>query len=161
MAGGLEFDPQHDDAIRAAASRPSPSADVDLAGWWRRVGAYLLDVVILGIALVIVIAVAFAINRALGVLVLVVGLVVYFLGYWIWFEGGESGQTIGKRMVGIRVRDERGGPAGYGKAAARNVVARVIGLVPIVSLVDVLWPLWDGRNQCLHDKAGSTIVVRD
>ena len=58
------------------------------------------------------------------------------------------------------MRAESGGRAGYGKALMRNLVARVIGLFPFVGLIDVLWPLWDDKNQCLHDKAASTIVVR-
>jgi uncharacterized RDD family membrane protein YckC len=160
VAGGhLEYDPGHDDAIRASA-QSAPSAEPhDLAGWWIRVGAYLIDTVILVILLLIVVSIGFAISQALGVIVLILGLVVVWLGYWTYLEGGAKGQTIGKRMVGIRVVSETGGPAGYGKAFARNLVARVIGVVPIVGLVDVLWPLWDSRKQCLHDKAGSTLVV--
>ena len=96
----------------------------------------------------------------LGVILVVLWVGAFFLGYWVLLEGGESGQTFGKRAVGIRVRAEGGGRVGYGKALVRNLVARVIGLFPFVGLIDVLWPLWDDKNQCLHDKAASTIVVR-
>jgi uncharacterized RDD family membrane protein YckC len=160
VSGGyLEYDSEHDDAIRASASAGAALRH-ELAGWWIRVGAYLIDVVILAIGLFVVVGIGFAISDALGLILLVVGLIVVWLGYWTYFEGGERGQTIGKRACGIRVVSEHGGPAGYGKAFARNLVARVIGLAPIVGLVDVLWPLWDSRKQCLHDKAGSTLVVR-
>jgi len=130
-----------------------------LAGWWHRVGAYLLDVVVLILALVVV-GIGFAIGDALGLLLLVAWFVAFLIGYWVLLEGSESGQTIGKRLVGIRVRADHGGRAGYGKAFARNLVARVIGLFPFVGLIDVLWPLWDDKHQCLHDKAASTIVIR-
>ena len=86
-------------------------------------------------------------------------LAVALIGYWMYFEGSESGQTVGKRACGIRVRTDAGGrsvTAGVG----RNLVARVIGSIPVVGLIDVLWPLWDSNKQCLHDKAASTIVVR-
>jgi uncharacterized RDD family membrane protein YckC len=160
VAGGhLEYDSEHDDALRASARGGSATLQQELAGWWIRVGAYLIDIVLLTIALALVVGIGFAINRALGLVVAVVAFVIYFVGYWTYFEGGETGQTLGKRAVGIQVRSEGGGPAGYGKAFGRNIVARVIGLFPIVGLVDVLWPLWDARKQCLHDKAGSTIVV--
>ena len=76
------------------------------------------------------------------------------------FEITERILVRGKKACGIRVRSESGGPCGYGRAFGRNLVARVIGLVPLVGLIDVLWPLWDDKKQCLHDKAGSTIVVR-
>jgi uncharacterized RDD family membrane protein YckC len=28
-------------------------------------------------------------------------------------------------------------------------------------LISYLWPLWDSRNQTLHDKMASTIVVKN
>ena len=42
-----------------------------------------------------------------------------------------------------------------------------VALVPLVgllgsvySLLDDLWPLWDGQRQALHDKVARTNVVR-
>jgi uncharacterized RDD family membrane protein YckC len=160
MSGGLEFDEEHDDALRRAAQPSSPHHRNDhLAGWWIRVGAYLIDIVVLLIGLAIIVAIGLAIGGIVGTILIILAFAVYFLGYWVYFEGGETGQTIGKRAVGIRVVDQDGNRAGYGKAFGRNLVARVIALLPIIGLVDVLWPLWDDRKQCLHDKAGSTIVV--
>ena len=155
------FDTEYDDALRESALSADAEQHYDLAGWWIRVGAYLIDSVLLTIGFLIVVGIGFAIHDALGVILALAGLLVVLLGYWVYLEGGETGQTLGKRAVGIRVRSEHGGVAGYGKAFARNIVARVIGLFPIIGLVDVLWPLWDNRKQCLHDKAGGTIVVRD
>jgi uncharacterized RDD family membrane protein YckC len=34
-------------------------------------------------------------------------------------------------------------------------------LVSVVGLLDVIWCLWDGERQCLHDKVVSTVVVND
>ncbi len=162
MAGGqLEFDSGHDDVIRAVAQSGATQSSYELAGWWVRVGAYLIDGLILVVGLLIVIVAAFAINKVLGAIVAIIALFIYSLGYWTYFEGSETGQTLGKRAVGIRVRSQDGGRAGYSKAFLRNLVARVIGLFPFVGLIDVLWPLWDDKKQCLHDKAASTIVVRD
>ena len=43
----------------------------------------------------------------------------------------------------------------------RSFAAAVLTLVPFVgSLLDLLWPLWDPRNQTLHDKAAGTVVLR-
>jgi hypothetical protein len=43
----------------------------------------------------------------------------------------------------------------------------LVSVVPLVgllgsaySLLDDLWPLWDGRRQALHDKVARTNVVR-
>lgn len=136
------------------------AATHDYAGWWARVAAYVLDVVVLAVAIVAVVGAGFALSFALGVLLAVLALVVGWIGYWTFLEGGARGQTLGKRVVGIKVVAEDGGRAGYGRALGRTLVARVIWIVPLAGLVDVLWPLWDARSQCLHDKAGSTLVVR-
>ena len=132
----------------------------DYAGWWSRVGAYLIDVVILVVGLFVVAIVGAALGHGVEIALVVLWLAAMLLGYWAYFEGSESGQTLGKRAVGIQVRDDSGGRASYGQAFGRNLVGRVIGALPFVGLIDVLWPLWDKENQCLHDKAASTIVVR-
>ena len=48
-------------------------------------------------------------------------------GYYILAEG-IYGQTIGKRIVGIRVVDEGGGHVGFGAAVVRNLLRLVDGL---------------------------------
>jgi uncharacterized RDD family membrane protein YckC len=133
---------------------------LDYAGWWSRVGAYILDAILLFVLLIVVIVVGHAIGAGVLILLLCLWFLFGWLGYWVYFEGSESGQTIGKRALGIRVRNDRGGRASYGQAFGRNIVARLIGIIPFAGLADVLWPLWDGRHQCLHDKAASTVVVR-
>jgi len=148
------------DALRMT-SRTGPSGPrYELAGWWSRVGAYLIDVIILVFGLVVLALIGGAIGKGVAIVFILFGIAAMLLGYWAYFEGSESGQTIGKRAVGIRVRDENGGRASYGQALGRNIVGRVIGAFPIIGLIDVLWPLWDKQKQCLHDKAASTIVVR-
>jgi uncharacterized RDD family membrane protein YckC len=154
---GLQSEEQ--DALRSTAVRAA-TRNVELAGWWVRVAAYLIDTLILFVGLAVLLVIGAAINDGLLVVLILLWVIATLIGYWTYFEGGESGQTPGKKAMGIRVRSEAGGPAGYGRAFGRNLVARVIGLFPFVGLLDVLWPLWDSRKQCLHDKAGSTIVVR-
>jgi uncharacterized RDD family membrane protein YckC len=83
------------------------------------------------------------------------------LAYYTAFHGSESGQTPGKRVTGIAVRDAHSaGRASYGKALARIFVMMVFQLVSLVQVLNFLWPLWDPRNQALHDKIAGTIVVR-
>jgi uncharacterized RDD family membrane protein YckC len=130
------------------------------SGWWRRVGAQIIDVVVLFVALVVVAGVGAAIGRAFELVLVVLWLLAVFFGYWAYFEGSESGATPGKHALGIRVRDESGGRASYGQALGRNLMRLILGILPIIGLINVLWPLWDRRKQCLHDKVASTIVVR-
>jgi uncharacterized RDD family membrane protein YckC len=75
-----------------------------------------------------------------------------------------SGQTIGKRVWGVRVvRRTDLGPVGTGPAVARWAVQFGVSTVPWLGngffLLDSLWLLWDRRRQCLHDKVAGTLVL--
>ena len=55
------------------------------------------------------------------------------IGYYGWLEGSTSGQTIGKKAMGIRVYDLRqGGPIGTGRAIGRYF-ARILSAIPCLS----------------------------
>jgi uncharacterized RDD family membrane protein YckC len=75
-----------------------------------------------------------------------------------------NGQSIGKRMVGIKVVRADGSRASLARIfLLRNVVNALPNLLPYVGwlyqLVDPLLIYRDSR-QCLHDKIADTIVVR-
>jgi uncharacterized RDD family membrane protein YckC len=77
-------------------------------------------------------------------------------------NGSEKGQTVGKMVMKIQVRDENtGGPIGYGKAALRTLVYLVLAAFTcgVGGLLDGLWPLWDPKRQALHDKPANSLVV--
>src|SRR4051794_869991 len=154
---------------------PSPMGGAPmLAGWWSRVGAAILDgliaIAILIIPVVAIIVVLFLTldeDTASGI----VNIAIYpfwfawlFLYYPLTMKrvGQHNGQTFGKQIVGIRVVREDGYAFGAGNAIVREVLVKslLMGLCFIVYFLDVLWPLWDDRNQALHDKIVSTLVVR-
>ncbi len=104
---------------------------------------------------------------------LIDGLINWTIIGWIvnWFlmgrEGDRNGMTLGKQIIKTRVVREDGQPVSVGFAILREFVVRFLlfalaGLfifyLPL--LLDVLWPLWDERNQTLHDKIVSTYVVK-
>jgi uncharacterized RDD family membrane protein YckC len=74
----------------------------------------------------------------------------------------RSGQTIGKRVMKIRVLPvDPARTLTRGMAAKRFVVEYGSGLVPGLSWVDGLWQLWDKPwRQCLHDKFAQTLVIK-
>lgn len=146
-----------------------PGAPI-LASWGRRLAAILIDyLIVLAPAAVGIVLIALD-NFDNGVTpVAIVGLVILFASitvgqalYFTILNGNERGQTYGKRALGIRVIDVgEGGPIGYGRSFARWGVPFVINLIfGFFSLIDDLWPLWDARNQALHDKFANSIVVR-
>jgi uncharacterized RDD family membrane protein YckC len=120
------------------------------ASFGRRLGASLIDGIIL---LIVSLILRTIVSQGLGtVLTIVIG--VAYLGF---FEGSASGQTIGKRALGIRVIDYRtGGSIGYGRGVLRYF-ARYLSAIPC--LLGYFWMLWDKERQTWHDKLISDVVV--
>jgi uncharacterized RDD family membrane protein YckC len=120
------------------------------ASFGQRLVAAIIDGILIGVVGAII---ELAIRNSLGTLIaLVVG-----IGYYGWLEGSTSGQTVGKKMMGIRVYDLRqGGPIGTGRAVGRYF-ARIISTIPC--LLGYFWMLWDGEKQTWHDKLVGSVVV--
>jgi uncharacterized RDD family membrane protein YckC len=70
---------------------------------------------------------------------------------------GKTGQSWGRKLVGIKVVDGEGGPIGFWRALGRNVFAALIS-GPFFYL-GFLWVLWDADKQAWHDKVFRTYVV--
>ncbi|MEY4583239.1 MAG: hypothetical protein RL701_7942 [Pseudomonadota bacterium] len=80
-------------------------------------------------------------------------------GYGAVLEWRWRGQTVGKRVMGIRVVSSQGMPISFGPAALRNLL-RVVDIMPGIYLVGAVCALRDGRARRLGDMAADTIVVR-
>lgn len=154
------------------AGFPAGPAAPAYSAWWKRVAATLIDAVLfVAVSAVVTFplfstATSSAATGHAGVSAWFVPLVTLLilvgdLVYHIVLEGGSRGATVGKMALGIQVRDAATlGPIGYGRAAARRLVAMLLWWVMWVpGIVDVLFPLWDPRRQTLHDKAVSSVVV--
>jgi uncharacterized RDD family membrane protein YckC len=90
-------------------------------------------------------------------------LIVALLGivYSTLLCGSRRGQTVGMMAVGVRaVRADGHTVLGYGPALGRAVLEQVFRFTVIVWILDMLFPLWDARNQTLHDKAAGSVVIR-
>lgn len=82
---------------------------------------------------------------------------------WIWLTilfVARNGQTIAKKMVGIKVVRSDGSPASLGRIFwLRNVVNGLLRIIPLYGLIDILF-IFGEQRQCLHDKIADTIVVK-
>ena len=56
--------------------------------------------------------------------------------------------------------DSAGGSIGYGRAFGRLAIIFVSALFILPIVLDYLWPLWDKKNQALHDKVVGSVVVK-
>lgn len=130
------------------ASKDRPPAiqawpdDIVLSSPGRRLGAFLLDTVLLFVTL--------------------------FIGWAVWsLIVWGRGQTPGKQILNMRVVHSRDGAcATWWRMAFREVICKtIIRIVAFVlfgiGLILYFWLLWDGENQELWDKMASTLVVDD
>jgi uncharacterized RDD family membrane protein YckC len=71
---------------------------------------------------------------------------------------GKTGQTWGRKIVGIKVIGEMSGePIGFGRALGRQLFASYISSI---FYLGYLWMLWDDKKQTWHDKVVGSIVVK-
>ena len=147
---------------REEAQSPS-EGDVRYAGWWSRVGALVIDNVLVLIPAVVFFALVFVPNEAVALFAAIAAFFFWLVFPFIYFTycHGKWGQTVGKRALRIRVRREsQDALLSYGAAFGRYAMVFVFAIFTIPLLLDYLFPLWDRQRQSLHDKVASSIVVR-
>jgi uncharacterized RDD family membrane protein YckC len=129
------------------------------ASWISRVGATLLDAIIVFVPLIVLVIIGAAIGHGVGTVIVILA---YIAGvvFSLWnqvFRQGTTGQTLGKQVVGIKlIREQDGQPVGPGMAFVRGI-AHILDSIPCD--IGFLWPLWDAKNQTFADKVCSTVVV--
>ena len=144
----------------------------DLAGRGRRLGAYLIDLIIAGIVLVILavlnIGISFEdvardpmtqqMSTAGGIAYLVIFMVIN--GYLLVTKG----QTLGKLVLGIRIVDagSNGAATAVKILGLRYVLVMLVGAIPIIGgllgVIDFLFIFREDRR-CVHDLIAGTKVV--
>jgi uncharacterized RDD family membrane protein YckC len=131
-----------------------------LAGPFRRFFAYAIDQMLIVFLLVVVTILALMVTQGslsgLGPV-----LVVYFLlnwGYGAFCEGVFNGQTLGKRIVGVRVISEKGVPITGAQAVLRNLIGAVDGL-SFFYMLGLSSMILTRRFQRLGDLVAGTMVV--
>lgn len=120
----------------------------ELASFGTRFFAYIIDGLITGI----IIALLFGSSRwAGGGIGWLVG-----LAYHWYFWTRQDGQTLGKKIMNIRVIRTDGAPMTDADAILRYIGYYISGLIFGLGF---LWALFDDKNQGWHDKLAKTYVV--
>ncbi len=159
-----------------APNAASPSTiSVSYAGFWIRLGAYLIDFVILFAVLFVfglVAGVVFGINHAVHMTsaspnamptmpaINYTGIVIFYIvemiGVWLYYailESSEWRGTIGKKALGLAVTDMNGRRLSFGRATGRYFAKMVSAMVLCVGFIMVAFT---GKKQGLHDMMAST-----
>lgn len=167
---------------------PPPVVSGQLASWGSRLGAYLIDAVIvivptlvvlgiLGVGVLGAVGIGASADESFGVLAFILGVIVtvvavvaiqlLYAPLLMMRQGAHNGQTWGKQMLGIRVVRDNGQPFTFWPAAVREAGMKTLAVgiatafIPFLPwFLNFFWPLWDDQNRALHDMAVSTHVVR-
>jgi uncharacterized RDD family membrane protein YckC len=150
-----------------------PQEESELAGRGERFGAAMLDGLIFLIAVGVPAFMSFDWDvakagnyadafRPAGLIVALIALLA-LTGITIYLVN-KNGQTIGKKILGIKVVRSDFSRASLGRIFwLRNVVNALPGAIPYVgnvyNLVDLAF-IFNERRQCVHDKIADTIVIK-
>jgi uncharacterized RDD family membrane protein YckC len=151
----------------------APGATSELAGRGTRLLAATVDGLIIAVFTWVPFLIAGGLNGALvpvngrfnTAALFGAGSVVALLGglVWCWLTiryVQRNGQSIAKKMFGIKVVQSNGARASLGRIFwLRNVVNVVLGLIPFYGLIDSLMIFGEPRR-CLHDRIADTIVIK-
>jgi uncharacterized RDD family membrane protein YckC len=131
----------------AFMSPPRPR-ELRYGGFWIRVGAYLIDSLVIGFTLIVA---------------------QYFVGEWVallWvasllyfpiMESGAGQGTVGKQALNLRVTDLQGRRLSFARALGRTF-AKVLS--SFLLCIGYLMVALNRRKRALHDVVAGTLVVR-
>ena len=128
---------------------------MEKVGFFPRFVAYIIDAIIVGVVVTIVSAVFGVLGDAGAAIGQLVGFVVG-IAYYIYFWS-STGQTLGKKVMGLKIVTTDGGKLSMGGAFIR-LVGYVISSV--VLELGFIWILFDKDKQGWHDKIAKTYVVK-
>ncbi|RDG35810.1 RDD family protein [Streptomyces corynorhini] len=130
----------------------------ELAHWGLRFGGKLIDGLLYLVPYVLFAFGANSDGGAAPALTIVGSLGMLAIFIWQVIQEGSTGQTVGKKVVGIRLlRESDGQPIGGGMAFVRTLAHF---LDNIACYIGWLWPLWDQKKQTFADKVCSTVVIK-
>lgn len=139
--------------------------EIQIASWWRRVGAWLIDLILVGILWDLLVSIAglagpfgiFGFHGPLfhhGFVDLSSDDALVLFIYWTLMEG-YRGQSLGKMALNLKVTDMRGEKIDLPKAAIESFGKAF--LLPLDCLIG--WIAMPGSGQRLFNRLSETIVV--
>ncbi len=137
---------------------------IEPAGFWIRLGAYIVDdviLILLTLLVGIVLAILLGVKRdprviaSAGPLFNLIFLILPF-AYPIYFLGNR-GYTPGKGFLGLQVIRQDGTGMSYGDAAIRTF-SYILSSIPFS--LGFIWIAFDRNKQGWHDKIAKTQVIR-
>jgi uncharacterized RDD family membrane protein YckC len=133
--------------------------EVAYAGFWRRLLAYLIDMLVIGSVGVTLgaLVVAFAPDNLTALANVLPVTTAIGWAYYVLFESSPARGTLGKIALNLFVADVHGDPISYPRAALRYLFKIFSTL-----LLGLGWLMaaFTPRKQALHDVMAGTLVLR-
>jgi len=125
------------------------------ASWGKRVLSALIDGFIIFIPAVILAVIFIAVKvPAVAILIYIAAV---FVSFYNVYQGGATGQSWGKKIIGIRLLAEGTGQPIGGWLGILRAFAHIIDGIPCY--IGYLWPLWDAKKQTFADKVMGSVVI--
>jgi len=129
-------------------------------GFWIRVGAYFIDLVVLIIPILLISflfrSVAFAAAEIVEIIDAILPLIVWWV-YTAVLHSSKWQATIGKKVVGLKVVDENGNRISFTRATGRYFAEFLSALILGIGYMMVGWTQ---KKQGLHDMIAATYVMK-
>lgn len=124
------------------------------AGFWVRVGAYIIDAIILGIAQGIIGSMFVRTPEDMSIMTISTSTILGVL-YFCLMESSEKQATVGKIALNLKVGGLNGERITFMNALGRYFAKILSALIIFIGYIMVAF---DDKKQGLHDKLASTIV---
>ncbi len=148
-----------DDTAPPAWGDEEVAPEPRFAGFWIRFVAYVIDAIVVGLVVGVVLVATGRIevdgdgartgNDGSGLLMMTL----YFIVCWASWQ-----QTLGYRVLGLRLVKTDGSPVTWGTAIIRGLMF-IVSSIPLA--LGLIWAGFNREKQGWHDKAAGTWVIRD
>jgi uncharacterized RDD family membrane protein YckC len=110
-------------------------AELEYAGFWRRVTAHLIDAIVMGLALFAIVLLTFGDNSLYLMTLIVPGAlsIVYQL-----YLTSKYGATLGKIAMDVKIMRQDGGPIGFTHANLRYLPYSIFGVIAVLGNIEAL-----------------------
>ena len=140
---------------------PSDKQRNDFGGFWLRVGAYFVDVVVMLLPTLLISFLFQAVNTQLDQLgVSIADMLISTLIWWVYtaaFLSSPWQATIGKRVCGLKVTDYNGRQITFGRASGRYFASILSGILLGIGFLMIGWTR---HRQGLHDLMANTLILK-
>lgn len=122
-------------------------------GFWKRFVAYLFDLIFVSLPYYSIIGLfKLDINSSIYQLMSLIVNALYFIFFW----ATQDGQTVGNRILKIKVIKEDGTAMNLSSA-----ILRYVGFIfsSVILCIGFIWVGFDKKKQGLHDKLAKTVVI--